>query len=621
MIDEDLKKRVVGILLRMPSLLIIELVFMGYLSVKDLVNLEEYPTLMHNPHLDYILYVLSWILLLLPIQFLIAFYNHLFCISCVVLSHVFFRALFLSCNFLSRENSSRSHEIIIGVFDLQGHKKTDNFLTTFLVQLLLYLLPTFLVRFKSSWKLLTFIWPLLPWGAVAFQVSPLKSHRLIEVSLWLSTCFTAQYTLDKLFRSFAKLKLAWLKMKLVIGFFGWQGVATWAQFEYQVLKLLMSCWFLRFSWQLYSNISAANEFSFDEFKPLWPESYLQSVNSLPFLMVVTIPQCLTTSINLFGLAVVVAELVKFQYFCIRSWLHWSFKYHPPDPVSGPMTGAIDGMTLLVMSLYIDLLNTKLQTRFLMINYILFTIGSSQFQSFFNIIDPILMGLATANNGSTWKNVRTVLISIFLLIVSGAFSYLCLFSMRSTFWVFILAYNYLNTFSLMLGSLLIYCVLTFDYIFMRGWDNLEDVMFYIRGACRAVEFCITLGMCVYIMWTFYSEMTSIFGFVMLALYTYCCIVQRGGKGWKIWTMRRNAVRKVCSLPLATDQQIAKREDNCAICLLTMEARVHEARMMHCGHIFHENCLKKWFYIQDKCPLCYTQFRWDGVDPAVDPSAAT
>lgn len=54
--------------------------------------------------------------------------------------------------------------------------------------------------------------------------------------------------------------------------------------------------------------------------------------------------------------------------------------------------------------------------------------------------------------------------------------------------------------------------------------------------------------------------------MLALYTYYCIVQRGGKGWKIWSMRRNAAKKVCSLPLASPEQIKKREDNCAICLL-------------------------------------------------------
>lgn len=29
----------------------------------------------------------------------------------------------------------------------------------------------------------------------------------------------------------------------------------------------------------------------------------------------------------------------------------------------------------------------------------------------------------------------------------------------------------------------------------------------------------------------------------------------------------------------------------------------AVIMPCGHIFHEGCLRKWFYVQDTCPLCH------------------
>ena len=52
--------------------------------------------------------------------------------------------------------------------------------------------------------------------------------------------------------------------------------------------------------------------------------------------------------------------------------------------------------------------------------------------------------------------------------------------------------------------------------------------------------------------------------MLAAYTYYCIVQRGGKGWKIWSMRRNAAKKVRSLPHATREEIEEKEDVCPIC---------------------------------------------------------
>lgn len=144
--------------------------------------------------------------------------------------------------------------------------------------------------------------------------------------------------------------------------------------------------------------------------------------------------------------------------------------------------------------------------------------------------------------------------------------------------------------------------------------------------------------------------------MLAVYTYYCIVQRGGKGWKIWMMRRDASNKVESLPLATEDDVAAKADLCPICyqvgftikhcwkllghntakwshigsvfahislicsgvfivnafrkpdarsfLQSMEGNV---RIMHCSHMFHGTCLKKWFYIQDKCPMCYAEFK--------------
>jgi len=53
----------------------------------------------------------------------------------------------------------------------------------------------------------------------------------------------------------------------------------------------------------------------------------------------------------------------------------------------------------------------------------------QFQSLFSIVDPILMTLATAHNGSVPKHVRTVLLALALLIVSGVLSYVSLFTMR------------------------------------------------------------------------------------------------------------------------------------------------------------------------------------------------
>lgn len=50
--------------------------------------------------------------------------------------------------------------------------------------------------------------------------------------------------------------------------------------------------------------------------------------------------------------------------------------------------------------------------------------------------------------------------------------------------------------------------------------------------------------------------------------------------------------------------SKKHDNCSICMKNM-IRPH---MLHCGHCFHKNCIKKWENTQIKnslhfnCPIC-------------------
>lgn len=38
---------------------------------------------------------------------------------------------------------------------------------------------------------------------------------------------------------------------------------------------------------------------------------------------------------------------------------------------------------------------------------------------------------------------------------------------------------------------------------------------------------------------------------------------------------------------------------------------------CSHFFHANCLRKWLYVQDTCPMCHQQVT--AVAPEEDPSS--
>ncbi|XP_076811641.1 RING finger protein 145-like [Clavelina lepadiformis] len=605
------KKRLLDIVLRIPGVIMLELLYMESLTFKNwtlLMDVYNQPTW----NFDFFLYIVAWLLVLLPHKLLISFYS--FAISCISMlaSHYLLQYLLSKTNVIKADDCIVKKEVmgeIPWINTIIGNQEAiETSVTVILAQIALSLLSCKVVNAKPK-SLVLFLCPLLPWTSGLFASNVLID--MIHVAYILNIAVVLFYLMPgiNILKLRFQWKLLWIKMQLISRVFGWQGIITWLLDVYQIQRLLITCWVLRYMFQLLANIYEGFDFShidsgiFENFE-IW-------INHLPFnvsviaLLLFTVAQCLTTTINLFGLVCIVKNSVKLQYFLIRSWLHWSFHDHPPDSVSGPLTGVIDGVTLLIMTLYTDAINVQVESRLILMIYFLYTIASSQFQSIFNIVDPILMTLATAHNGSVWKNLRTVTFALFLLAVSGFLSYISVFMMRSTFWIFIITYNYMNTFSLILGSLAIYCILMVDYLTLRGWTSLDDVMFYIRATCRAVEFCITLCMCGYIMMTLYTEMTSFLGIAMLAVYTYYCIVQRGGKGWKIWVMRRQAANKVKSLPLASKEELEEKEDDlCPICYQAMESDV---RIMHCQHLFHENCLKKWFYIQDKCPMCYAEFK--------------
>ena len=61
----------------------------------------------------------------------------------------------------------------------------------------------------------------------------------------------------------------------------------------------------------------------------------------------------------------------------------------------------------------------------------------------------------------------------------------------------------------------------------------------------------------------------------------------------------AVNRILTLVDATEEQLDKLDDVCAICYGDMSLA---AKVTPCGHFFHGGCLRKWLFVQDHCPLC-------------------
>ncbi len=41
-------------------------------------------------------------------------------------------------------------------------------------------------------------------------------------------------------------------------------------------------------------------------------------------------------------------------------------------------------------------------------------------------------------------------------------------------------------------------------------------------------------------------------------------------------------------------------DCVVCLNPLENQ--KSSILHCGHIFHEKCIKKWIIRKNECPVC-------------------
>ncbi|XP_027870613.1 E3 ubiquitin-protein ligase AMFR isoform X2 [Xiphophorus couchianus] len=62
-------------------------------------------------------------------------------------------------------------------------------------------------------------------------------------------------------------------------------------------------------------------------------------------------------------------------------------------------------------------------------------------------------------------------------------------------------------------------------------------------------------------------------------------------------------------IATAEELAANDDDCAICWDTMLT----ARKLPCGHLFHNSCLRSWLEQDTSCPTCRTSLNINGDGP--------
>lgn len=255
--------------------------------------------------------------------------------------------------------------------------------------------------------------------------------------------------------------------------------------------------------------------------------------------------------------------------------------------------------MMLIALQTGILDLKPIERVFLMSILLFIVVSSLVQSMHEIIDPILLVLSASHSRSLGKHIRVLALCTILWVVPLYMTYAICQYFDLDFWLMIIISSCILTSVQVIGSLLIYWLFLYDTFRTETWERLDDVVYYIRSTVRILEFIVAVFVvCFGLKESLYSEWSWI-NTGILIIHCYFNVWQRLQTGWKTFLLRREAVKKIESLPEATDEQLSQHDDLCAICFQMLNS----ARITACGHYFHGCCLRKWLYVKDSCPLCH------------------
>lgn len=170
-----------------------------------------------------------------------------------------------------------------------------------------------------------------------------------------------------------------------------------------------------------------------------------------------------------------------------------------------------------------------------------------------------------------------------------------------------------------GLLVIYSLFLYDASRDEPWDSLDDVIYYTRAVARCLEFLVAVFV---VCAGFHESLVGQWSWsnsAVLVVHCYFNVWQRLQTGWLSYLRRREAAKHIDALPTATEQQLAEHNDVCAICYQAMSSSSSTVRVTFCRHLFHGSCLRKWLYVQEKCPMCSTPITTTSTGPSAPPTS--
>ncbi|XP_015597176.1 protein TRC8 homolog [Cephus cinctus] len=217
----------------------------------------------------------------------------------------------------------------------------------------------------------------------------------------------------------------------------------------------------------------------------------------------------------------------------------------------------------------------------------------------NIVNPLLMSLSASHNPALHRHIRALSVCAFLILFPVSLLVFLWSQSTVSTWLLAVSVFSIEVIVKVLVSLAIYSLFLFDAYRSAFWEQLDDYVYYIRSFGNTVDFAFGIFLFFNGFWILVFESGGAIRAFMMCIHAYFNIWCEAKAGWSVFMKRRTAVNKINSLPEAKVDQLRSLDDVCAICYQEMQ----NAKITRCNHYFHSVCLRKWLYVQDRCPLCH------------------
>lgn len=537
----------------------------------------------------------------LPLKHLVTFYIYLVCAGLMACARL------VSKTYVSIEKLEYDEELDIAERSnvtintglsalLEDRKQIERLALHIFAQVLIAAVVAYLMEIKNwvKFTLLAFALPVVA-RLMGFPVADL--HLVHD----FSTIYTILLILFCIFNNLGNIiDICKEGISMSVASFRIFGIIPVALSFWRTMALpvqLLLFWGLMFLTQIYVYVYSDN-------LGIWQEGWL-------VVLLASMGECCATPVSLLALCVTITY-ASCAVLCLTKLYLQGLDAFENDT----MRGWTEGFTMLLIAVQTDLLELKPIQRAFLMSILLFIVVSSLIQSMYEIVDPVLLALSASHNPSIFKHVKAVALCTVLWILPLYMTYFICQYFEMDFWLMVIVSSCLLTSVQVIGSIVVYLLFMYDFMRPEPWEKLDDVVYCARAVTRVMEFIVAVFVvCFGLKESLIGEWSWI-NSIILIVHCYFNVWQRLQSGWKSFLLRWEAAKKVESLPLASEEQLSRHDDVCAICYSDMKT----ACVTPCDHLFHCVCLRKWLYVKENCPMCHRDLANNQVNPSSNENPA-